>query len=263
MKSTQKTSKIFYSLQRKCHSTIGFSLVELLVVVAILAILGVVAYQAFGGQTSKARDSRRIQDLATIEGAIQVFNQEKGYFPMPAAYDPAKPTENVWGYKAGTPALAENTIATIEKNGEEITNVSGFAGGGDINDSNSNPIGAKGVIDSSVLKASRLSKVPSDPGVSNIPVGTKKMIDWGIGNYIYSVAAANSSNWGAATNPGKYYQLAATLENDGIQMTYILGNYDTSVGTEAGVTYPESLIGSDSSTLIDKQSPEIPYPITF
>ena len=51
----------------------GFSLVELLVVITIIAILSVVAYVALGGQTTKARNSRRMQDVSTIQSALEIY----------------------------------------------------------------------------------------------------------------------------------------------------------------------------------------------
>ena len=59
----------------------GFSLVELLVVIAIMAILSVTAYTAFGGQTVKARDAKRVQDMDTIQGALQVYYVNMGSYP--------------------------------------------------------------------------------------------------------------------------------------------------------------------------------------
>lgn len=59
----------------------GFSLVELLVVITIIAILSVVAYSAVGGQTGKARDARRQQDLAAIKSALEVYYIENGKYP--------------------------------------------------------------------------------------------------------------------------------------------------------------------------------------
>ncbi len=56
----------------------GFSLVELLVVITIMAILSVVAYQAFGGQTASARNSRRTQDLGSIQSSLEIYFIEKG-----------------------------------------------------------------------------------------------------------------------------------------------------------------------------------------
>lgn len=51
----------------------GFTLVELLVVIAIIAILSVTAYVAMGGQTAKARNSKRMQDLGAIQNALEVY----------------------------------------------------------------------------------------------------------------------------------------------------------------------------------------------
>lgn len=59
----------------------GFSLVELLVVITIIAILSVAAYSAVGGNTIKARDAKRKQDLTTIQQALELYFVEKGSYP--------------------------------------------------------------------------------------------------------------------------------------------------------------------------------------
>lgn len=59
----------------------GFSLVELLVVITIIAILSVVAYTAIGGQTIKARDSKRMQDLSTMQSAMELYFVEFATYP--------------------------------------------------------------------------------------------------------------------------------------------------------------------------------------
>ena len=59
----------------------GFSLVELLVVVTIIAILSVTAFVALGGQTVRARDARRQQDLATIQSALELYFLEFNRYP--------------------------------------------------------------------------------------------------------------------------------------------------------------------------------------
>ena len=59
----------------------GFSLVELLVVITIIAILSVVAYTAIGGQTIKARDSKRQQDMSTIQSAMELYFVEFSRYP--------------------------------------------------------------------------------------------------------------------------------------------------------------------------------------
>jgi prepilin-type N-terminal cleavage/methylation domain-containing protein len=59
----------------------GFSLVELLVVITIIAILSVAAYVAVGGNTVKAKNSRRTSDIATIQTALEMYFAEKGAYP--------------------------------------------------------------------------------------------------------------------------------------------------------------------------------------
>ena len=59
-------------LSKKMTKNSGFTLVELLVVISIIAILSVTAFVALGGQTGKARDSRRQADLAAIQSALEI-----------------------------------------------------------------------------------------------------------------------------------------------------------------------------------------------
>jgi len=60
------------NLKKRLNERKGFTLVELLVVIAIIAILSVTAYVALGGQTGKARDSRRQSDLSAIQSALEI-----------------------------------------------------------------------------------------------------------------------------------------------------------------------------------------------
>lgn len=57
----------------KKHFKKGFSLVELLVVITIIAVLSVTAFVALGGQTAKAKNSKRMQDLGTIQSALEIY----------------------------------------------------------------------------------------------------------------------------------------------------------------------------------------------
>lgn len=54
------------------HSIKGFTLVELLVVIAIIAILAVVGVTVYGGIQKNARDARRSSDVESIIKAIEV-----------------------------------------------------------------------------------------------------------------------------------------------------------------------------------------------
>lgn len=66
----------------------GFTLVELLVVVAILAILGLIALLSLRGgtQIQKARDSRRKSDLAKIQRCLEEYNNDHGYYLLQSSF---------------------------------------------------------------------------------------------------------------------------------------------------------------------------------
>lgn len=48
----------------------GFTLIELMVVMAIIAILATAGLSAYGGYIKKARDSTRISDLRAIQSVV-------------------------------------------------------------------------------------------------------------------------------------------------------------------------------------------------
>jgi prepilin-type N-terminal cleavage/methylation domain-containing protein len=70
----------YHSLRRKFK---GFTLVELIVVITILAILGTIGFLSIGGYSSKARDSARIGDLAQVSKSLDLSMVTSGAYPMP------------------------------------------------------------------------------------------------------------------------------------------------------------------------------------
>jgi general secretion pathway protein G len=59
----------------------GFTLIEILIVVAIIAILASVVLVGLGPTQKEGRDSRRIQDLAQIQTALELFYNHCGFYP--------------------------------------------------------------------------------------------------------------------------------------------------------------------------------------
>lgn len=74
-------------MQSKCNSYIGyrkcfgFTLIEVLVVVAILGILSTVAIGSFQSSQMRSRDAKRKSDLKQIANALEVFYSDKGRYP--------------------------------------------------------------------------------------------------------------------------------------------------------------------------------------
>lgn len=60
----------------------GFTLVELLVVISILAILSVIGLAAFSGVQKNARDTKRKTDLRSIKLALELYKQNNGKYPV-------------------------------------------------------------------------------------------------------------------------------------------------------------------------------------
>lgn len=67
----------------------GFSLIELLIVIAIIAILSGVGLASFSGTQKRGRDARRQADLESVRSALELYradNSSTGY-PNPAGID--------------------------------------------------------------------------------------------------------------------------------------------------------------------------------
>lgn len=56
----------------------GFTLIELIVSVTIIAVLTVAGVVSYGGASKKARDSRRMADLEKIRIALELYRQGTG-----------------------------------------------------------------------------------------------------------------------------------------------------------------------------------------
>jgi len=59
----------------------SFTLIELLIVIAIIAILAGIVVASTTGATKKARDSRRVSDIQTLQTAIVLYEADNGRYP--------------------------------------------------------------------------------------------------------------------------------------------------------------------------------------
>lgn len=258
----------------------GFSLVELLVVITILTIISVVAYQNFWWATDKAIASRKINDIWTIETALQQFKVDNGYYPMPLEYSPT----NLWWYTWGTnKAYASNTITVAYNNAEitGLTNTWNIKWGWIVYwtwTQTADQIWAKWVIwlwDKFSKKY--LSKDLYDPELWDISLTTeaKKMIEYGIWRYVYAIYAQPKlpASWNISKATWSYYNIATTLKKKTWEWyeSYIAWDYDNN-SCNTPTNCAETLIWDGNNFIVNKQEWNwsattssgqwIPYPIT-
>lgn len=66
----------------KQKNKIAFTLIELLVAVFIIAALLTLSLVSFNSGRSKARDSKRLSDVARIQQALEIYKQQEGHYPL-------------------------------------------------------------------------------------------------------------------------------------------------------------------------------------
>ena len=78
----------------------AFTLIEIVMVIAIMAVLTVIVYSSFDTSRAQSRDQKRISDISTIQLALEQYFQKYGVYPVslndlvtgnPNVSDPNKP----------------------------------------------------------------------------------------------------------------------------------------------------------------------------
>lgn len=59
----------------------GFTIVEILIVIVVIAILAAITVVAYNGIQGRARDTKRLSDVAQIQKALEVYKIEFGNYP--------------------------------------------------------------------------------------------------------------------------------------------------------------------------------------
>ena len=64
----------------------GFTIVELLIVIVVIAILAAISIVAYNGIQARGQDAKRAQDMANIEKALRSYEVIHGGVPVTWAY---------------------------------------------------------------------------------------------------------------------------------------------------------------------------------
>lgn len=121
----------------------GFTLVELLIVIAIISILSTIGMAVYGNVQQNARDTKRRGDIDSIAAALeQKYNSYIGQYPavddtfksamFPQGFPQDPKNQDPYLYK-GIPPAAVNTFticAKLENNNGNASDTSGTAASG-------------------------------------------------------------------------------------------------------------------------------------
>ncbi len=90
----------------------GFTLIEILIVVAIIAILASIVLVGLGPTQQSGRDARRLSDLHEVQNVLELYYNACGFYPSGAATGGTCPAaSNLTTYADMTAAIV-NTPAT-------------------------------------------------------------------------------------------------------------------------------------------------------
>lgn len=64
----------------------GFTIVELLIVIVVIGILAAIVIVAYNGVQTRARDSQRAQDIASIKKTLLMYDTVHGGLPTTTSY---------------------------------------------------------------------------------------------------------------------------------------------------------------------------------
>lgn len=68
-------------LQLRTRCITGFSLIELLVVLAVIVLLSLIGVVVFSSMVRNARDQQRMRDLNVVKQALEMYRNDAGYYP--------------------------------------------------------------------------------------------------------------------------------------------------------------------------------------
>lgn len=157
------------------HTSRGFSLVEILVTVTIIAVLTAVGVVSYSSVNKRSRDAKRKSDLEQIRSALEMYRVDTGNYPCNNT--PLSPTY-----------------------------VQGWV---------SYPYASPRVSLKSVLEPDYMTTVPLDPKVTNANLGYFTVVSGNYFGYMYGAYSCTSTSRGYALWAQLESPSAADLATEG------------------------------------------------
>lgn len=109
----------------------GFTLIEILIVVAIIAVLASALLVGLGPVQRQGRDARRISDLRQVQNALELYYAKCGYYPGTAQpSSPCQARSNISSWSQLTGALVGSSIG-VNQIPDDPTNGQDYVYGSD------------------------------------------------------------------------------------------------------------------------------------
>lgn len=105
-------------MKRRIHR--GFTLIELMIVVAIIGILAAVAVPNFIDATDEAKAARIQADLSTIGSAVELYYVKHGSYPT-ALSELVTASDGSSGYLRSEPKPPADDLSYVVGNNGEVT----------------------------------------------------------------------------------------------------------------------------------------------
>lgn len=96
----------------------GFTLVELLIAISIMAVLTVMGFNVYTGVQARARDAKRMDDLQQIKKALHLYHSSYGTFCLANTCGWLSPVNNpTYGFNGTSDISLKKTIGAYFNNG--------------------------------------------------------------------------------------------------------------------------------------------------
>lgn len=153
----------------------GFTLIEILVTISIVGIISAISYVSYSSAQSSGRDSKRKQDLKSIQTALELYRQQNKSYPL--SFTGAAPATN---------SCCDDANVIDSKEAGWFTALSNF-----------------------------INAIPKDPQTDDgnmftAPLGSDKIKT----GFSYWSAPVSGGSCPTDTAGGQYYILATGLENE-------------------------------------------------